>query len=560
MWLKITVQRTLSGIIGRWGLLALAGLALIIGATTYSLYQQQKQALVIAYDQQIKSIIEVIGTQSRELILSFDWPVLQQLQRDASRKPSIVQIWIEDLYSEKVFGSNATPSQSGLRLVTRDIEENGVLVGRVSAFLSTESLQRSLRRARWLASATFGTALLAVLLIAGLFARKLRASQELLTHQLNELAQQKFALDQHAIVSITDPQGSITYVNDKFCSATGYSREELIGKNHRILNSNEHSRQFFTELWQTISGGQVWKGEIKNLTRTGEACWMKSTIVPFKNEGDEVVEYVSIRTEITDWKQALTNAQHASLQAEKANRAKSDFLSSMSHELRTPLNAIIGFSQLLELDDETPLSENQRENVGYIIEGGNHLLSLINELLDLSKIDSGNTTLNMEPIPVLDSVEASIALIQAQANQKKIALTLNREVAEGEQFFADSSRMRQVLLNLLSNAIKYNHSDGSGTVEVGCDLVSEDRIRLHVRDNGCGISTEHQEKLFTPFNRLGQEGSATEGTGIGLVITRKLVEMMNGSIGVYSQAGKGSTFWIEMERAHTTEKESLSNS
>lgn len=501
-----------------------------------------------AFEQRIDSMVEALGNQSRELILSFDWPLLEQLQRDAAQTPPIVQVWIEDLYSEKVFGNAEVPKRPGLRLVAHDIEEEGALVGRVSALLSTETVQQAAGRARLLALATFGAALLAVLLIVGLFGRRLRASERLLTDQLNELSQQQFALDQHAIVSITDPQGRITYSNDKFCAASGYSRAALIGQNHRILNSGEHSRQFFEELWQTISSGRVWQGEIKNRIRSGQYRWVKCTIVPFKNEAGEIVQYVSIRTDITDWKQALTDAQDAKLEAEKANQSKSEFLASMSHELRTPLNSIIGFSQLLELDDEAPLSDNQKENLGYIVSAGDHLLGLSNELLDLSKIDSGKPDLYLEPVPVLELMASSIALLQAQAAEKQVTLILNREAAEGESLLADSSRMRQALLNLLSNAIKYTPAGGLGSVELGCEPVAQDRIRLYVRDNGYGISAENQEKLFTPFDRLGREGGAAEGTGIGLVITKKLIELMDGKIWLQSEEGQGSTFWIELPR------------
>ena len=226
--------------------------------------------------------------------------------------------------------------------------------------------------------------------------------------------------------------------------------------------------------------------------------------------------------------------------AERASQAKSNFLSSMSHELRTPMNAILGFAQILEYDGE--LKEEQLDNVHEIIKAGNHLLELINEVLDLAKIESGHLDLSLEPVNLLDLVEECFSLITPVANNYEIDI---RHSEIGNYFIrADRTRLKQVLLNLLSNAIKYNQKGGS--VELNVELKDENILRISIRDTGMGIEPEKQEELFKPFNRLNAENSEIEGTGIGLAITRSLIEMMGGDIAVESEPGKGSCFWFEL--------------
>ena len=229
--------------------------------------------------------------------------------------------------------------------------------------------------------------------------------------------------------------------------------------------------------------------------------------------------------------------------ADQASQAKSDFLASMSHELRTPLNGILGFSQLLEFNPKEPLSDNQSQYVGHILHAGNHLLDLINQVLDLAKIETGNIPLNVEPIRVNDVVAECQALLQTVADSRKIKLTLNLD-DPSLLVSADYTRLKQVVVNLVSNAIKYNHKGGS--VEISTEVTDNDSIRILVKDTGPGIPEENFKNLFQPFNRLAAEGSGIEGTGIGLSIARKLIDLMSGQIGLESTVGEGSTFWIEL--------------
>src|SRR5205814_655789 len=232
--------------------------------------------------------------------------------------------------------------------------------------------------------------------------------------------------------------------------------------------------------------------------------------------------------------------------ADKANRAKTDFISSMSHELRTPLNAILGFAQLLESGSPPPTSPQNR-NLDQILKAGWYLLELINEVLDLALIESGKVTLSREPVSLAEVMLECRAMIEPQALQRGIVMTFPR--FELPQFIsADRTRLKQVLINLLFNAVKYNRPQGSVAVECAPGL-PPGSLRISVRDTGAGLAKEQLAQLFQPFNRIGKETGGEEGTGIGLVVTKRLVELMGGTIGVESAAGVGSVFWVELDRA-----------
>lgn len=674
-------------------------------------------------------------------------------------------------------------------------------------------------------------------------AKRARWSQQLNNDLRKSLRENRFqisAMDQHDIMSETDIGGVITNVNDKFCEISGYSRKELLGKNHRLLKSDHHRASFYEELWKTISKGEVWHGTICNRKKDGSKYWVESTIVPILDKNNKPYKYVSARTDISelkvseerlersqnnanigtwDWnlsddrvywstmakklygfsssfnevsadiyfdivhpddreivnaavtaclekgvkydiehrviwpdgsvrwmhengdsirdengkplhmlgvvqdisqkvaariKQQGNNkileqiaigrplkevlktivlhaenmqvgaigsilildsygkklehgtapnlpsfyneaidgleigigigscgeaaflgqrviandlmshpnwadfkvlAKKAGLQAcwsepffsstgkvlgtfamyygkptiadeadldllvelahfvaivvekdqaqqalmiakeeaESANRAKSQFLSSMSHELRTPMNAIMGFGQLLKMEADPELTESQAENVDEIVKAGHHLLELINEVLDLAKIESGRIDLSLETVAMGEVITESLQLIMPLAEKRGINIRIQKDgidisldhlMKNNNAVRADRTRLRQVLLNLLSNAVKYNKENG--TISISCQNTKNKQTRVNIVDSGKGVSLEQQKQLFKAFNRLDAGDSDIEGTGIGLVITKNIVELMGGAIGVISEPGKGSTFWFEL--------------
>ena len=233
--------------------------------------------------------------------------------------------------------------------------------------------------------------------------------------------------------------------------------------------------------------------------------------------------------------------RRASVEAERSSEAKSEFLSRMSHELRTPLNAILGFAQLLELDE---LPEEQASSVDQIQIAGRHLLALINEVLDISRIEAGRLSLSAEPVAVSDVLDEVTTLLAPVAEAAGVQLAVRSDPARALRVRADRKRLLQILLNLGSNAVKYNHRGGSVAFRtVAC---ADGRVRFEVRDTGPGIPPEQQGQLFVPFSRLGAERSAVEGTGVGLALSKQLVELMGGTIGVESTPGHGSAFWVEL--------------
>ncbi|MES2684294.1 MAG: ATP-binding protein [Pseudomonadota bacterium] len=296
--------------------------------------------------------------------------------------------------------------------------------------------------------------------------------------------------------------------------------------------------------------------ELSYIRKDGSQFPAVVSVTALRDAQDSIIGYLLIGTDNTARKQVEAErarldrvllAKNAELEnaksvAETASFAKSDFLSSMSHELRTPLNAILGFAQVLD-SDIPPATPSQKASIDQILHAGWYLLKLINEILDLAVIESGKLSLSEEPVSLEEVMSECQAMIAPQAQKRGIRLTF--PVFSQPCFVvADQTRLKQVLINLLSNAIKYNQLGGTVTVEFHCDTAQ--RTRISVRDAGIGLPAEKLAQLFQPFNRLGQESSTVEGTGIGLVMTKRLVELMGGTVGVKSTVGVGSTFWFDL--------------
>jgi len=341
-------------------------------------------------------------------------------------------------------------------------------------------------------------------------------------------------------VIITDTHGHIEYVNPYFETATGYSFAEVKGKNPRILNSGITPAHIFTEMWRTITSGKIWQGEFINIDKNGAIYEENAIVLPIKNLQGKISHFAALKENVTELKKARRLA-------EQANTAKSAFLSRMSHELRTPLNAINGFSQLMLKSKKNPLNEKHQNMVQQISSAGKHLLTLINEVLDLSSIEAGKLSLTLDDINPVCVCDDSLSLIYTQAHQSEIEISTKYAASGYPMIHADYTRTIQALLNFLSNAIKYNHI--GGTISVDLDATDPGQLKFIVADTGIGIAADKQEELFVPFSRFSENQDTIEGTGIGMTITKQLVEKMGGQVGFESTLGVGSTFWFTLPTA-----------
>jgi len=362
-----------------------------------------------------------------------------------------------------------------------------------------------------------------------------------LQSSLRELEDLKFALDQHCNVSRTDEEGIITFVNEKFCSVSKFSGDELTGKNHRVVNSGHHPKEFFGELWRTIKSGQSWKGKIKNRAKDGTLFWSDTTIVPFCNTQGKPFQYIAIRTDITSLKRIEEELRRAKDIAEQASRAKSEFLANMSHEIRTPLNGIMGMTDLAL---ETELSREQREYLETVKTSSDTLLTVINDILDFSKIEAGKIDLEVTDFDLRDTLETTLKTLAVRADEKGLELLCEVAPEVPEVVRGDVTRLRQVVINLVGNAIKFtNQGEVAVQVQVEAGEGRDLALRFTVSDTGIGIAKDKREKIFDPFAQA--DTSTTRkygGTGLGLTISVRLVRMMGGKIWMESEEGRGSRF------------------
>ncbi|MFT5084527.1 MAG: PAS domain S-box-containing protein [Lentisphaeria bacterium] len=356
----------------------------------------------------------------------------------------------------------------------------------------------------------------------------------------------------------TDPSGIISDVNKQMESLTGSTRDELIGAPFKNYFTNPQLAE--DGIKRVLNENRVTNYELTARARDGKETEVSYNATTFYDRDGALQGVFAAARDITERKRFDRVLEENTLEletaksvAEKANLAKSDFLSSMSHELRTPLSAILGFAQLIESGDPAP-SPAQKRSLNQILQAGWYLLDLINEILDLALIESGKLSLSIEPVLLAEVMEECQSMIEPQARKHGIKMTFPR-VPMLHIVYADHMRLKQVLINLLSNAIKYNCQGGS--VILSCNEHTKGRLRIIVKDTGEGLSAENVAQLFQPFNRLGQEQHDEEGTGIGLVLTKRLTELMGGSIGLESKVGKGSTFWVELNLTSIENKEAI---
>jgi len=345
----------------------------------------------------------------------------------------------------------------------------------------------------------------------------------------------------------TDPRGIITDVNHQMEALTGCTRDELIGAPFKNYFTDPGRAE--AAIKRVMREGKVTNYELTAHARDGTETVVSFNASTFHDRDRKLQGVFAAARDVTDRKQFEHMLQENNIElagakaaAEKANLAKSEFLSSMSHELRTPLNAVLGFAQVMASDIPPP-SSAQKLSIDQILQAGWYLLRLINEILDLAMIESGKVTLSKESMSLTDVLRDCQAMIAPQANPRGIEMTFP-SFENPFYVHADRTRVKQVLINLLSNAVKYNRSGGAVTVK--CEVTHAYQVRVSVMDTGFGLTPDQLDQLFQPFNRLGQESGTEEGTGIGLVVTRKLIELMGGVLGVESTIGVGSEFWFEL--------------
>lgn len=336
---------------------------------------------------------------------------------------------------------------------------------------------------------------------------------------------------------LKDREGRYVEINHQFERLFNVLNEDVKGKLPEQVHDPDLSKRVCAHDQQVM---QSRKAHIENqfaLTEEGERTLLTIKF-PIFDENDEVSGLGAVVSDITE----LENARKEAL---KASNAKSEFLSSMSHELRTPLNAILGFAQVIDHNKREPLTDSQQVAVLHIIKGGEHLLDLINDVLDLAKIDAAQVELSIESIKIVGLIDEILPMVQTMARDAQVEVEISSDQEVHAQ--ADFIRLKQILLNLISNALKYNRPGGK--VYLDWRNIGHDDIHVSVRDTGFGIAAEDREKLFQPFSRLGGKSGQIEGTGIGLAICRRLVEQMGGAIQLDTQVGTGSTFSITLPRS-----------
>ena len=343
------------------------------------------------------------------------------------------------------------------------------------------------------------------------------------------------------VIFRTDASGRLTFLNPAWTQITGYVPEQSLGC---PLSDFVHvdDRELNAKQGSLLANGELdfSRDEVRYVTTDGGWRWVEVHARAIRDARGAIAGTTGVIRDVTERRRAEEALRAAREAAEAASRAKSEFLSRMSHELRTPLNAILGFGQLMELD---ATSDHQRENTDHIMKAGRHLLHLINEVLDITGIESGRLRLSAEPVSVSEAVREVFDLVGPLATAGSVTLRLDQSSA-GTFVHADRQRLKQVLLNIVANAVKYNRRGGH--VTISCEESESGRRRILVDDTGRGISAEHAARLFTPFDRLGAEQTGIEGTGLGLALSKRLAEAMDGSIGIRERAGEGSTFWVDL--------------
>ena len=371
--------------------------------------------------------------------------------------------------------------------------------------------------------------------------------------QLHKLEQLKNVLDESSLVALTDKYGTITYVNEMFCKISKYSQEDLIGKNHRILKSGHHPPEFYQRMWNVISQGKVWRGDIKNKAKDGTYYWVKTVIMPLFDNKGSISEYISVRTDITDHKKIQEQLQtsqkiikHQLYEMKEIDFQKDAFVSMIAHELRTPLSPIMMHCEILKNPDIIgKLNPDQLEAINAIYRNSNRLEKIVRNLLDVEKLDMNKMKFEQDEFRVERLMIDIFKDFLSEANSKRINLI--NSTKGSMTIKSDKLKISQIIINLIQNAVDFV-PQGTGRIEISAQRKGDD-IVFCVQDNGLGIPEEKQKNLFKKFYQIDTSiRRRHEGTGLGLAVCKGIVDGIGGRIWVNSKKDKGSSFFFSVPR------------
>ncbi|EQC51312.1 ATP-binding protein [Bacteriovorax sp. DB6_IX] len=360
------------------------------------------------------------------------------------------------------------------------------------------------------------------------------------------------AIDAHSIISKTDPRGKITFANANFVEVSKYDHREIIGQDHRLVNSGFHDKEFFEQMWKTIQSKDTWHGQIRNKNKEGDYYWVESTIFPVLDELKNIKEYIAIRTNITDIKNQQIALREARNEAERISTMRANFMANVSHELRTPLNAIIGF--LTVLKDEVSNSDH-REKFEIVYHAAESLLEIINDVLDFSRLEQGKLELNIRPTNLKALIKQIYDLYAIRVKEKNVIIEVDDDL-EDIDYLVDGIKIKQIISNLVGNSIKFT-THGSIKISISQSKKSENisDLVISIKDTGRGIPQEKLETIFTPFGQLSADDVLYDsGVGLGLAIVDGYVKLMKAQIDVESEVGLGTTFRIMIPNVESVKR------